>query len=153
MTHEEKARALFLRGYNCAQSVFGAFAEDMGLSEQQAVRMACGFGGGLGGRREMCGAASGMVMVYGALRGYDTPGDLELKAAHYAEVRSIVEAFEQRFGTASCRKLLGLGDDVKVLEPSERTQEYYDSRPCPDIVPAAAAILEAWLREHPQAEN
>ena len=31
MTHEEKAVKNFLAGYNCAQSVFLAFAEDLGL--------------------------------------------------------------------------------------------------------------------------
>ncbi len=153
MTHEEKARELFLQGFNCAQSVFAAFAEDMGFSEQQALKMACGFGGGLGGRREMCGAASAMVMVYGALRGYDEPNNTELKAKHYAEVRQLVEQFEAQFGTSSCRTLLGLDENVKIMEPSERTKAYYASRPCPKLAAAAAAILEAWLQQHPQAET
>ena len=153
MTNEEKARALFMRGYNCAQSVFAAFAEQMKMDELQALRLACGLGGGVGGRREMCGAVSGMIMAYGALRGYDTADDLELKAAHYASVRQLVEAFEDKFGTVSCRKLLGLDEGVKVLEPSARTQEYYDARPCPEIVPAAAAMLERWLQEHPKRQE
>lgn len=153
MTHEEKARGLFLQGYNCAQSVFAAFAEDMGMTERQAVRMACGFGGGLGGRREMCGAVNAMVMAYGVLRGYDEPNNTELKAKHYAEVRELAERFEAQFGTCSCRKLLGLDENVKVLEPSERTQAYYETRPCPNLAAGAAAILDAWLREHPQEEK
>ena len=152
MTQEEKARALFMQGYNCAQSVFAAFAEEMGMTQAQALRMACGFGGGVGGRRQMCGAASAMVMVYGALRGYDEPLGAEPKAAHYAAVRQLLEQLEARFGTVSCRALLGLDESVQVQEPSARTQSYYDSRPCPDIVPAAAAMLAAWLQEHPKTE-
>ena len=31
MNHEEKAKELFKEGYNCAQSVFGAFCNDMDL--------------------------------------------------------------------------------------------------------------------------
>lgn len=31
MNHVEKAHALFCQGYNCAQSVVGAFHEEMGL--------------------------------------------------------------------------------------------------------------------------
>ena len=31
MTHGEKAGALFLEGYNCAQSVVLAFADEMGI--------------------------------------------------------------------------------------------------------------------------
>ena len=52
MNHAEKARDLFRAGYNCAQSVVGAFHEEMGLSLEDAVRLASSFGGGMGGMRE-----------------------------------------------------------------------------------------------------
>ena len=39
MTHEEKAVENFLAGYNCAQSVFLAFAEDLGLEADFALRV------------------------------------------------------------------------------------------------------------------
>ena len=54
MNHAEKARDLFREGYNCAQSVVGAFHEEMGLSLSEATRLASSFGGGMGG-----GAGSG----------------------------------------------------------------------------------------------
>ena len=49
MNHAEKARDLFREGYNCAQSVVGAFHEEMGLSLSEATRLASSFGGGMGG--------------------------------------------------------------------------------------------------------
>ena len=52
MNHAEKARDLFREGYNCAQSVVGAFHEEMGLSLSEATRLASSFGGGMGGLRE-----------------------------------------------------------------------------------------------------
>ena len=59
MEHVTKARTLFQKGYNCAQSVAGAFHEEMGVSLETAVRMASAFGGGMGGQRETCGAVTG----------------------------------------------------------------------------------------------
>ena len=33
----EQARELFLSGHNCAQSVYAAFAEDMGMSHEELM--------------------------------------------------------------------------------------------------------------------
>ena len=41
MTHGEKAGALFLEGYNCAQSVVLAFADEMGIPKETAARINC----------------------------------------------------------------------------------------------------------------
>ena len=65
--HGDKAAAAFLRGYNCAQAVALAYKEELGLDEEQVLRLSCGFGGGLSRLREVCGAFSGAVFVVGAL--------------------------------------------------------------------------------------
>ena len=49
MNHADKARALFSGGCNCAQAVVGAYAEEIGLTQEQAMRLASSFGGGMGG--------------------------------------------------------------------------------------------------------
>ena len=56
---EEKAKELFAKSYNCAQSVLGAFYEDEGLDNKTAFRIANGFGGGLR-CGEVCGAVTGV---------------------------------------------------------------------------------------------
>ena len=56
----EKAVELFKSGYNCSQSVVGAFADMYGFTEEQAFRMSASFGGGIGRMRQTCGAACGM---------------------------------------------------------------------------------------------
>ena len=75
MDHGKYAVELFLQGYNCAQAVAEAFCDVTGLDEKTAARMASSFGGGMGRMREICGAVSGMLLVYGLLHGYDVPGD------------------------------------------------------------------------------
>ena len=71
------ARELFLAGYNCAQSVAGAFWQELGVTRQQALAMSAGFGAGFARLRETCGAVSGMVMVMSAVlqRGGASPED------------------------------------------------------------------------------
>lgn len=38
MTHIEKANDLFGRKFHCSQAVFVAFAEELGLTEEQALK-------------------------------------------------------------------------------------------------------------------
>ena len=51
----DRAYEAFFKGYNCSQCVVAAFAAEMGLTEEQALKMASGFGGGFGRMREVCG--------------------------------------------------------------------------------------------------
>ena len=52
--------------YNCAQSVLIPFAEDMGLTREQANALAANFGGGMG-CGSVCGAVTGALMAMGGL--------------------------------------------------------------------------------------
>ena len=153
MNHEEKARQLFLEGYNCAQAVFCAFAEEMGMEIDQAARLSSSFGGGMGRLREVCGTVSGALLALGALIGYDDPKDPEAKAAHYRLVQEYAARFKEKNGTIICRELL---KDVPVTPggvPEARTPEFYARRPCLRLVGEAAGILEAMLAEQKKEEN
>ncbi len=147
MDHGEKAREYFLEGYNCAQAVLCAYAQDLELDTEAAARLASSFGGGIGRLREVCGAVSSALMVLGAQRGYSAPGDREAKKEHYALVREYARRFQEKNGSIVCRDLLR---DVEVTpggEPEERTLEYYARRPCLRLVGEAAEILDEMLRE------
>lgn len=129
-TAEQRALAYFHQGYNCAQSVFAAFAEDLGLSEELALRLSAGFGAGVGRMRGMCGAFSGLTMVAGYCKGNLT-GVPEDKEIVFSLVRELAESFKAEFGTLTCRELLHLEDGVQEgARPNERTQAYYAARPC-----------------------
>ena len=76
MSKREKAEELFLKGYNCAQAVAGAYAEEMGMDFDTVVKTVSSFGGGMGRLREVCGTVSGMFFVAGAIYGYQDPKDI-----------------------------------------------------------------------------
>jgi len=142
MTHGEKAQALFMEGYNCAQAVTLAFADDMGLDRETAARISSSFGGGLGRLREVCGCVSGMAFVAGELYGYADPKAVEEKAAHYALIQELAKEFKERNGSIICRELLsGITGDTAPT-PEKRTESYYKKRPCARLAADAAEILE-----------
>lgn len=137
-----KARELFLKGYNCSQSVLGAFCEDLGLDLKTAILISSSFGGGMGGLRETCGALSGAFMVIGLKHGYFTPDNPTDKAELYKKVRLVAEAFKEKYNTILCRELLEAQKLTVKTEPSIRTEKYYKERPCAVFVENAAEILE-----------
>ena len=69
-------------------------------------------------------------------------GDLDVKTAHYARVRKLIEAFKAEHGTIVCRELLGALGELKK-NPSARTAEYYKVRPCVLFVETAARLLDS----------
>lgn len=147
MTKSEKAKELFLEGYNCAQSLTGAYASEMGLDFSAAVKLASSFGGGMGRMREVCGAVSGMFLAAGAIYGYADPKNFSGKKEHYQRIQFLAAQFKQETGSIVCRELLGdLGKDASFV-PGERTKEYYKKRPCAELVGLAAGILEEYIQE------
>ena len=145
MNRPDKAEELFRKGYNCSQSVFAAFADAVDMSVEEAARIASPFGAGFGKLREVCGAVSGMTLLAGYLNGYDDPADFESKKELYRLIRKMCAEFEEREGTIICRELLGLKKGEDLGEPSVRTEEYYQSRPCIGACRCAAEIAEKYL--------
>ena len=140
-----KARQLFLKGYNCSQSVIGAFCDDLGFDFNTAMRLSSSFGGGMGGLREVCGALSGAFMVIGLKHGYSTPDNPNDKAELYKKVKLVAAAFKEKHGTIICRELLEAQKLTVSSEPSLRTEKYYKERPCAVFVESAVEILEEFL--------
>ncbi len=145
MDHAEKAKALFLEGYNCAQSVFGAFCDVTGMDFEQAMKLASSFGGGMGGRRETCGTCTGAFMVLGIAKGYSDPSSTEEKREHYKRIQEFSSKFKERNNTLICRELLAGLKAATCSIPEERTTEYYRVRPCVRFVTDAAKLLEEML--------
>ena len=135
MDRAEKAAALFADGCNCAQAVFAAFADEFGLDEALAKRLACGLGGGVGRMREVCGAVSAAAMVLGMRFGPD-------KAAAYPVIQDFGAAFKAAAGSVVCRELLAGTGATTGGAPEPRTPDYYRKRPCVELVRLAASLLD-----------
>ncbi|MGN1095592.1 MAG: C-GCAxxG-C-C family protein [Eubacteriales bacterium] len=143
MNRKEKALEYFRKGYNCAQAVFASFCDVTGYSEEDALRLASSFGGGMGRMREVCGTCSAMFMIAGILRGYSDANDTKAKKEHYELIQSLAGKFKEKHGTIICRELLSSLHPDEKPTPSERTESYYKERPCAVFVADAVEILES----------
>ena len=141
MSKKTEAASFFREGYNCAQSVVLAFAEEMKMDEKTAAKLSSSFGGGMGRLREVCGAVSGMFLVAGMIKGYDSPDDDAAKAAHYQLIQQLAEEFKVKNKTIICRELLNLQEGPDSFIPEKRTESYYAVRPCEKFFTDAAEIL------------
>ena len=154
MTNDEiesralRAQELFKQGFNCSQAVFASCADLYGVTDLDlALRLSASFGGGMGRMRLVCGAASGMFMLAGLQNGSATPHDSEGKMANYAFVQQLAGEFKAKYGSLICAELLGLAPKGQCNyqldldpRPAERTPEYYEKRPCPEMIAEAVRL-------------
>ncbi|MBQ8741911.1 MAG: C_GCAxxG_C_C family protein [Clostridia bacterium] len=147
--YREIAKNNFTDGFNCAQAVCLAFASDIGLDRESALRLSSPFGGGMGRLREVCGAFSGSLFVLGAFYGYDDPNADEEKKELYRKVQQLAKDFKKVNGHLICRSLLELqSQGADSPDPEKRTEQYYKARPCAEIVAEAAYVTARFICEN-----
>jgi C_GCAxxG_C_C family probable redox protein len=144
-TPAQIAVGLFGSNFNCAQSVFAAFAPQLGLQRSQALKLASPFGGGVARRGQVCGAVTGALMVLGLVQGADTSDG---KEEAYRLGEEFLQRFESKQGSILCRDLLGC--DIGTPEGRQKAQakDVFNSL-CPILVGNAAEIVQAMLVERP----
>jgi C_GCAxxG_C_C family probable redox protein len=150
MNRPEVAVATFKQGFNCSQAVLSAYAAPLGLERETALRLAAGFGGGLGRRGETCGAVTGAIMVLGLKfcgggTAEKTPEErIAEREQVYQRVQQFIAGFQARHGSIVCRDLLG----CDISQPGDyqraRAQQLFITR-CPKFVQSAAEALEELL--------
>lgn len=107
------------------------------------MKIASGFGGGMGRMAETCGTVTGAMMVLGLRFGAALP-DRAAKELVYAKVWKFADRFKTRNGSLLCRDLLAC--DISTPEGYEAAKEkQLVSTTCPKFVRDAAEILEEML--------
>ena len=150
----DAAYAWFLKGYNCSQSVVAAFAPQLGLTEETALRLSAGFGAGIGRMREVCVAFCGVVTVL--IMVYADPTDPKDKSRMYALVQQAAEQYRTRNGgSIICRELLAKAGAAPAggTAAEERTAEYYKKRPCPELCRLCADLCAEFIAAHPEGRH
>ena len=145
----EQAVTYFKSGYNCAQSVYMAYADLFDMEPKTAAIIAAPLGAGIGRMREVCGTVTGAALVAGLAIPCDDPHDLASKTRCYALVQQVADRFRQENGSIICRELLGIAP-IKESEspvPSPRTDAYYKKRPCVELVRMSATFIGEELKK------
>ncbi|MDK2942433.1 MAG: hypothetical protein PWP56_1946 [Acetobacterium sp.] len=143
MNKSEQALNLFSQGFNCSQVILSLFCEDYGLNRQAALKMACGFGGGLC-QGEMCGAVSGAVMVLGLKYGQSEKDDNDAKEKTYDVVNAFCNQFKAINGSIICNDLLDTDLSQENARKIAREKGLF-KKVCPKVIADAVNILEEMI--------
>lgn len=113
MTHTEKAVNYFSQKLHCSQSVLATFADECGITEEQAIKLGSCFGTGMR-KGEVCGAVTGSLMVLGLMYGQNKVGDAEGRQRTNKVDDLMMNRFKKKCGSYLCNDLLGC--DVRTME-------------------------------------
>jgi len=139
----EIAVAKFSEGYDCAQSVFYSYCDALGFDKNTALKMACGFGAGMGRKGEVCGAVTGGIIVIGAKYGRGERDDRTATELTYKKTREFMDQFEKKHGTFVCRKLLK-GCELTTEEGRKHFKENnLSNTTCKPCVQSVVEILDS----------
>ncbi len=119
------------KGYNCCQSVACTYCEKFGIKEEDMFRLTEGFGLGMGGLMDTCGAVTGMFLIISLA---NSAGDMDkpllTKMDTYAKFREAAKLFKEKKGSVYCRDL--------------KTQDGKQPLPCcTQCVEAAAELIDS----------
>lgn len=145
MKKSELAVSKFAGGYNCAQSVFYAFCEDLHMDPDTALKISSGFGGGMGRKGEVCGAVTGGIMALGARYGRGENEEWSALGETYDKTRQLMDQFASKHGSCLCRELLN-GCDLATEAGQKAFQEQdLKNKVCNVCVQSAVAIVETMM--------
>ncbi len=140
MDKVELAEQLHDQGFNCAQSVLGAFSEAYGLNQSTALKLASNMGGGMG-CGGTCGALTAALLVAGLRYGSDLPANADARHRCSQQSAEITKRFREETGATTCPGVIG----VDVMTTEGRTKALQDNlfgTICADAIETAAEILD-----------
>ena len=132
MTKVEEALSLFKEGFSCSQAVFAAYAKDLGMDYEMALKVSQAFGGGMGGMRGECGAVTGAYMVISLMHGRTKAEDGQARLKTFNLVKEFASRFKEIHQTTVCRNLM-----------EGKSGTHYDM--CSDYVKDACLLLDELL--------
>jgi len=146
MKKSEKAVEYFRNKFNCSQSVFAVFAPEYGIPENDSLKVACAFGGGMGRQQLTCGAVTGALMAIGLKYGKALNDPEENKQITYAKTKEFFEEFKKIHSSVNCRDLLN-GLDMNNPDDHKKIMEkrLFDIK-CEKYVADAVTLTEKLLK-------
>ncbi len=140
MTHIEKANELFAKKFHCSQAVFAAFAEELGIEEQQALKIGACFGSGMR-QGEVCGACTGALMALGLKYGQCNEEDIDARLKTNEVTDKFLSEFKKENGSYMCKELLKC--DISTEEGvATALEKSLFTEFCPKMVESATKIAE-----------
>lgn len=121
---------LFRNGLYCSEAILQVFNKELELGlNDSAIKMATGFGAGLGASKCCCGSLTGAVMVLSAVKGRTSTTDNV--DAVFSLTQELHDTFKKKYKATCCR----------VLTRSTKWGEPEHHQHCEQYVGGAVEIL------------
>lgn len=133
------AEELFRQGFNCAEALSSAVAENCHIESRAIPHIATPFGAGMGGKGGACGCLTGGMMGIGLMYGRSDPNDLQRKKMAYEKTKRFHDQFIKRFGSTNCLDICGT--DISTEENLKKFHDEGKRDECAKVVRETAAIL------------
>lgn len=137
----EFALSLFTNGYNCAQAVLIAFADEIGIDNSMAFRIASGLGGGIGHTQNICGAINAGAIVLSMKFGKVAAQSSQGKDAVAKRVGEFITQCQKMWGTIQCDELL----QIDTLNVKKSKEGGLKPNICTDAVVQVTKLIEELL--------
>jgi C_GCAxxG_C_C family probable redox protein len=146
MDRANDAHALMSAGrMNCSQAVLTAYCEQFGLERSLALKLAQGFGGGMGRMGATCGAVTGAYMVLGLAQKMWDENPRQSLDRTYELVREFNQRFKALHGSVICKELISY--DLSTPEGlAEARNKKIFTTVCPNFVSDSVKILGAMIQ-------
>ena len=143
MVNTDEILKQFGEGFDCSQIVLASVSSKLGISKEEALKMAACFGGGMW-HGETCGCVVGALIALGLKSGNIIPNDQEQKEKLLKLKAAFEEEFCKKNGSCICKNILGY--NLSKPEEMEKIQEekLLETK-CPKVVQSACEILEKML--------
>lgn len=148
---EIKNRAVehLLAGYNCAQTTLLCCQEMLNRFNEDILKAATGFGGGIGNLSDVCGGVSGGVMAISQVFGRVglSEEEAERKEKTYLLSAQYWLRFREVQGSAYCRDLLGVDISNQATRKAYWTPE--NRRKCAEgpVAKGLEILYDIFLQE------
>ena len=143
MNKKESALMNLKKNFNCAQSIFCTFAEDVGIEKETALKVSACFGGGMK-CGEVCGAVTGALMAIGMKYGSSIECDETAQYLAYQKEIELINRFREKHGALLCRELFGY-DTSNPEEMKKAIQEGLPITVCAKVIVNTVEIAEELL--------
>ncbi len=140
MDKKQQIKEYLQKGFNCAQAVAVAFADELGYDKKTMLAASAGFGGGIGRQAMTCGALTGATIVLGFTKGQTENNDLATKAKCYQAVQDFFMEFKKVHGATTCKDLLNC--DISTPEGFDIHKRGDHKAMCLSFIETAVGILE-----------
>jgi len=122
-----------------------SFAEELGIDKSISLKLACGFGGGMGRTENVCGAITGGILILGLIFGRGENEDKLKQEKVYIFVRDFIEKFKAKYGAIECKCLI---DGINLLtdEGQNKFKESNMIYKCYEYVENANKIIQEIIK-------